>query len=86
MKTLVLEDLKDKIGYIIYNYSDVEIFVKTSFNPGLAKIKPGYFYDLDVCRFVPKYLIDGVAMRLQEECPTHLKKQSDFWKLLLLEV
>jgi hypothetical protein len=82
------EILKEKVGYIIFSYltSNSEFYIRTSFNPALCSVKPGYFFDLDTGRFVPKSLVNGVEMTVQLEEPVHLKQQSDFWKSILLEV
>jgi len=80
------ELLKKEIGYIIFKYPTSCFYIKTSFNPDLCMVKPGYFYDIDTGRYVPKSLVQNVSMTVESEEPVHLKQQSDFWKSILLEV
>ena len=79
------EFLKKEAGYITFIYPASSFYIKTSFNPDICLVKPGFFYDMETGRFVPKSLIQGVTQRVSSEEPTHLKHQSDFWKSILLE-
>jgi len=78
------ELLKEEAGYIIFVYPACRFYIKTSFNPDICLVKPGFFYDIDTGRFVPKSLVQGIKMEVQKEEPVHLKPQSEFWKSILL--
>jgi len=77
--------LKEKAAYIIFKYPSTSFYIKTSFNPKICSVKLGYFYDIDTDKYVPKSLVQDVAMEVQLEEPVQLKQQSDFWKSILLE-
>jgi len=77
--------LKEDIGYIIFIYPTSSFYIKTSFNPKKCIVKPGFFYDIDTGRFVPKSLVQDVTMEVHTKEPVHLQQQSDFWKSILLE-
>lgn len=79
------ELLKEEVGYILFVYPTSCFYIRTSFNPDKCAIRPGYFFDLDTGRYVPRHLIEGVQMEVTMEEPLDFKQQSDFWKALLLE-
>jgi hypothetical protein len=78
------EILKEEMGYIIFIYPGSQFYIRTSFNPSLCPVRPGFFYDMDTGKYVPKSLVQGVKMEVHRDEPSKLRQQSEFWKSILL--
>lgn len=76
--------LKTEVGYVIIKFPTTQYYLKTSFNTELCPVKPGYIYDMETERFVPKSLIQDANVDFTKVEPIQYKTESDSWKLLLL--